>query len=88
MTTSLIEIKETEAYLSGIMEPGDALFFKVRLLTSPQLRWNTAIQQKIYTLIRAYGRKQIRHEIATIQQELFSSNNAFRQQIEQIMEGR
>lgn len=72
MRTSLNRIKETEDFLSGVMEPQDKLLFRARLLLDPVLRINTALQKQAYALIRSYGRKKLRREIGEAHQNIFT----------------
>lgn len=83
MRTSLTEIKETEQYLQDAMNAPEARVFEARLLTSPLLRINKYFQEKAYTLLRHYHRKQLKAETEAIHQRIFSDPEkaAFRQQI-------
>jgi len=73
MRTSLIETEQIEAHLLRLSEPGDALVFEARLLLEPGLRDKMHWQQKTYTIIKQYGRQQLRQEIGAVHQQLFSN---------------
>jgi hypothetical protein len=73
MRASLNEIREIEHFLSGQHKTEDALVFEARLLTNPVLRLNTAIQQKIYTIVKAFHRKKLKQELRVIHADLFSN---------------
>ena len=73
MRASLNEIRETEQFLSGQLDSEEALVFEARLLTNPVLRVNMLIQQKIYRIVKAFHRKQLKQELTTIHADLFSS---------------
>jgi hypothetical protein len=76
MRTSLNKIKNTEDFLLGKLTPEDSLVFKAKLLVDPALRINTGIQHKIYELVRAYGRKQLKSEIESVHVKLFNDPEA------------
>jgi hypothetical protein len=83
MRTSLNKIKETEDFIFKRMKPDDALLFKARLILDPVLRMQLALQRKVYTLIRLYGRKNLKTEIISVQENIFSTNE-FREEIDQL----
>lgn len=71
MRTSLLDIEQAEAFLTGRMEPGEALVYRARLLADPVLKSDVALQAELYEWIRLYGRKQLRQEIEAVHRELF-----------------
>lgn len=73
MRTSLNEIRQNEAYLLHNMEPGDALAFGAEMMVNKRRRVDLAIQEKLYAVVRLYGRKQLRAEIEQVHQELFQN---------------
>jgi len=79
----LIETEQVEAHLLGLSEPGDALVFEATLLLNPELKDKMYWQQKAYTIVRQYGRQQLKQEIETVHQQLFgrSEHAGFRQKI-------
>jgi hypothetical protein len=85
MRTSLNEIKKIELFLLARLSPPESLLFEARILTNPILRMNVVLQQKIYTVVRAYHRKQLKIELKAIQRDLFSDPNKrdFQQTIRQ-----
>ncbi|MFI5159698.1 MAG: hypothetical protein ACHQHN_00405 [Sphingobacteriales bacterium] len=83
MRTSLLEIEQIEAHLMLRSEPGDALVFEARLLLDPELKDKVLWQQKTYSIIRQYGREQLKSEIEAVHQKLFTGveHYSFRQKI-------
>ena len=83
MRTSLIETEQIEAHLLRLSEPGDALVFEARLLLEPELKDKLDWQQKTYTIVRQYGRRQLKQEIEAVHQQLFNrpEHAGFRQKI-------
>lgn len=72
MRTSLSEIRIIEQYISGKLATEETLLVEAKLLINPILRLNEVIQRKIYSLVQAYHRKQLKKEINKIQNRLFS----------------
>lgn len=83
MRTSLAEIQQTEKYLLGEMDPGDALVFEARMLSNPLLKMNVFFQKKAYAVLRAYHRKKLKEEAEAIHQLLFNdpAKKDFREKI-------
>jgi hypothetical protein len=69
MRTSLIETKQIDDYL---FHSADAHVFEARLILQPALREKLQWQQRAYELIAAYSRRQLKAEIETVHQKLFS----------------
>jgi hypothetical protein len=86
MRTSLNEIKQNEAYLFNQMEAGEALAFRAELLVNTRRRFDLGIQERLYSIIRLYGRRQLRAEIEQVHEELFhgTAHASFRQKIARI----
>jgi hypothetical protein len=72
MVTSRNEIVKTEKYLTGQLPVEDKLLFDAQLLIDPVLKLNTHVQEKIYSLIKLYGRKRLKDEIEFVQAKLFT----------------
>ncbi len=83
MRTSLLETEQIESHLMRRTEPGDALVFEARLLLEPELQDKVLWQQKTYSIIRQYGREQLKGEIAAVHRQLFNdgAHQSFRQKI-------
>jgi len=86
MKTSWNSIRMTEEYLSNRLSPEDRLIFEARILIDPVLKMNVFLQKKIYSLVRAYGRKQLKSELQSIEHRLFQSPEKieFQQRVSQI----
>lgn len=74
MRTSLNDIAAIEYYLLGENAEGDTLLMEAKIQLNPALRSEVEQQQEIYRLVKQYGRKQIRAEIAAVEQRLFSQS--------------
>jgi hypothetical protein len=72
MRTSLTEIQQTEKFLLGEMNPGDALVFEARMLSKPLLKMNVFFQKKVHAVLRAYHRKKLKEEAEAVHQQFFS----------------
>ena len=72
MPTSWNDTLDIEQYLDNQMDHGDALVFEARLLLNPELADNVQWQQKTYTLVQGYGRRQLKQEIDVVHQLLFT----------------
>ncbi|HTJ47814.1 MAG TPA: hypothetical protein VL443_00060 [Cyclobacteriaceae bacterium] len=83
MRTSLNKIKETEDFILNAMKPDDALLFRARLILDPVLRMQLALQRKVYALIRLYGRRNLKSEIISVQENIFNTTE-FREEIDQL----
>ena len=83
MRTSLNKIKETEDFILKVMKPDDALLFRARLILDPVLRMQLALQRKVYALIRLYGRRNLKSEIISVQENIFNTSE-FREEIDQL----
>jgi hypothetical protein len=83
MRTSLLETEQIETHLLRLSEPGDALVFEARLLLEPGLNDKMMWQQKTYTIIRQYGREQLKGEIEAVHRQLFNdgAHQSFRRKI-------
>jgi len=83
MRTSLRETEQIEAHILRLSEPGDTLVFEARLLLDAELKDKLLWQQKTYSLVRRYGREQLKGEIEAVHQKLFNNekHTSFRQKI-------
>jgi hypothetical protein len=72
MPTSWNDTLQIETYLDKGMSNGDALVFEVRLILEPNLVDKIKWQQKAYTLIKSYGRQQLKQEIELVHEQLFT----------------
>lgn len=86
MRTSLNNIATIEAHLHKKQQATDALLFDAKLLLDDDLQVNVTMQQQVYSMVQQYGRKQLRHELETVHQQLFNTTKhlSFRQKIARI----
>jgi hypothetical protein len=80
MKTSLTETKQIDDHLNGRLVDGERLLFDARLLVDPVLRLNVNIQNKLYALVKFYGRRKIKQEAIAIQDKMFN-DDSFRKNI-------
>jgi hypothetical protein len=73
MRTSLNELKQIEDHLLGLNAPEDSLVFEAKMILDTNLRSNVQLQQRSYTLVQQYGRKQLKAEIEAVHQQLFNN---------------
>jgi DNA-binding transcriptional regulator YbjK len=83
MRTSLNNIAQTEAYLLKKANPASSLLFEAKMLLDRDLQTRVSQQQRVYSLVQQYGRKQVKAEIETVHQQLFNQPEhlSFRQKI-------
>ena len=73
MRTSLNELKQIEDHLLRLNPPEDALLFEAKMILDTNLRSNVLLQQHTYTLVKQYGRKQLKAEIEAVHQQIFTN---------------
>jgi hypothetical protein len=78
MTTSPNDLKDAENFLTGKMAPDDALLF--------QATHDTGMLRKTFSLIRQFGRRNLKAEIEQVHQRLFTDPDkiSFREKIERL----
>ena len=83
MRTSLNDIQLIDDYLLHVAGETDRALFEARLLLQPALQEHLAWQQKTYDIIRQYSRRQLKAEIESVHQHLFTEPEhiPFRQKI-------
>lgn len=83
MRTSLNEIKELDGYLQGTSPVEDRLVLEARLQIDNGLAEKVTLQNSAYDQIRLYSRKQLREEIASAEQQIFTQSKYqhFRQKV-------
>ena len=69
---TLRETKEINRYLLDKLSPASRLLFEARLLIDPPLKLRVALQQKLYSIIKRSGRRQMKSEAARAHHQLFS----------------
>jgi len=69
---TLRETKEIDRYLHHKLSPASRLLFEARLLIDPAFKLRVEWQQKLYSIIKRSGRRQIKAEVARIHRQLFS----------------
>jgi len=83
MRTSLSDIQQIEDYLFKYAGEADRGLFEGRLILHPALREQMAWQQKTYSIISQYSRRQLKTEIESVHEQLFNEPEhiSFRQKI-------
>lgn len=83
MRTSLNEIKEIEGYLLKANSVEKRLIQEARLCIDADFAENVALQKEAYVQVKAYARKQLKEEISTVEQQLFTKPEhiGFRQKV-------
>jgi hypothetical protein len=69
---TLREVKQIDHYLHGKMSIASRLLFEARLLIDPTLKLRVEWQQKLYSIIKRSGRRQMKSEVARVHHQLFS----------------
>lgn len=72
MKTSWSDTQKIEAYLQE-KEPSEKLVFEAELILRPQLADTLAWQQQVYAMVTHYSRKQLKAEMETVHQRLFTT---------------
>lgn len=86
MRTSLIELKRAEDFLAGRLSPSDAVLFRAKMILDRQLRENVNALNASYAMVKAYGRRKLKAEIASVENNIFTdpSKTEFQQKIAQL----
>ena len=86
----MIETEQIEAHLLKLSDPGDSLVFEARLILEPELKEKLMWQEKTYSMVRIYGRDQLKKEIESIHQKLFTQpeHTSFSQKIRRLFTNR
>jgi hypothetical protein len=72
MRTSLNNIQQIDDYLLQYASQPDRVLFEARLLVQPALQEDLAWQQKTYDIVKEYSRRQLKAEIESVHQQLFT----------------
>lgn len=83
MRTSLNNIESNEKFLTGTLEPQEAILFEARLLLDNELKSDVFAQRKVYELIRLNGRTRLTKELEELHTKIFTdpSRRSFREKI-------
>ncbi len=73
MRTSLIELREIEGYLLEKGPIETRLLLEARQCLDGEFAEKVALQKEAYLQVRQYARKQLRDEIYSVEQQLFTS---------------
>ena len=86
MRISLNNIAQAEQHLLKKPAPANSLLFEAKMLINDELKNNVTAQQQVYSLVKQYGRKQLKAEIEAVHQQLFTQPEhlTFRQKIARI----
>lgn len=69
---TLLDVKQIDRYLLGKMSIASRLLFEARLIIDPALKLRVECQQRLYSVIKTSGRRQLKSEAARIHHQLFS----------------
>ena len=72
MRTSLNNIQQIDDYLLQFAGKADRALFEARLILQPALQQDLLWQQKTYEIIKQYSRRQLKAEIESVHQQLFT----------------
>jgi hypothetical protein len=72
MRTSLNNIQQIDDYLLQFAGKADRALFEARLILQPALQQDLLWQQKTYDIIKQYSRRQLKAEIESVHQQLFT----------------
>jgi len=83
MPTSQNKIQQTEAYLLQQINAADAALFEARLILQPDLQQDIIWQQRVYNVVKLYGRRKLKADIEAAHRQLFTApqHKTFRQKI-------
>jgi hypothetical protein len=68
----LNNIQQIDDYLLQYASQPDRVLFEARLLVQPALQEDLAWQQKTYDIVKEYSRRQLKAEIESVHQQLFT----------------
>jgi hypothetical protein len=69
---TLHETKEIDRYLLNKLSIPSRVLFEARLLIDPTLKLRVELQQRLYSIIKRSGRRQMKSEVARVHHQLFS----------------
>ncbi|MEO3408325.1 hypothetical protein AAFN85_30700 [Mucilaginibacter sp. CAU 1740] len=83
MRTSLNEIKAIDDHVLKLAPPDDALLFEAKLIINPALHEQIVLHKQTLSMVKQYGRNNLKTEIEAVHQKLFSQveHQSFRQKI-------
>lgn len=83
MRTSLNEIEHIEKHLLGELPGEESLLVEVKMSLNESLAEKVASQEVAYALVKQYGRRRVRQQIANVERKLFETSGymSFRQRV-------
>jgi len=86
MRISLNDIKRSDDYLHGNLNPEEHILVEAKLLISPVWRFNLHVLKQVHAVIRLYGRIQMKKELDKIHSQILHDpdKETFRQNISNI----
>lgn len=86
MKTSASDTQQIDRYLLQQLPAGDKLVFDAKLMLCPELKDTMEWQRKVHQLIQLRGRQQLKAQIKTVEQMVFSQPeySSFRQKISRL----
>ena len=83
MRTSLNETRQIAAYLQGELSTSERLLFEANLVLDHDMKDRVHLQQETLEQVKAYGRKQLKAQLASVDHKLFAHSrySRFRQRM-------
>lgn len=80
------EAELIENYLEGTLSAENTVLMEAKLLIHPELATHIQCQRQVYSLVKKYGRAQLRNQIRNAEKIVFSENRfeLFRKRISSI----
>jgi len=73
----LNKLQQIENFILRTGHAGENLVFEARVLTDEELARDVALQTEAYAIIKQYGRRKLKAEIASVHLQLFTEDKHF-----------
>ena len=86
MKISWHDTRGIERFLNNELSEEEQVLFEAQLVLNPHFKLHVALQKRIYSLIKLYGRRKMKAEIGKIHHKLFQNPEhvIFQQRIQQL----
>jgi hypothetical protein len=80
---TLHEIKAIDRYLHGKLPMEERLLLEALMVLDPALKWRVECQRTLYSIVKVFGRRQIKSEAERIHHQLFHdpANEEFKKRV-------